>query len=104
MRDAQLKLVREGRHKGWNSRNIKSYPEIFWEKVLTNNGIDFEREVPALRYFLDFVLRKNGVVIDIEIDGKIKIKTKNMSPEERDKMSLVKTESKAPEDVQLILG
>ena len=69
-RDAQLKLVKEGRHKGWKSRNIKSYPEIFWENVLTNNGIKFEREVPTMRYFLDFVIKKDDVVIDLEIDGK----------------------------------
>ena len=69
-RDAQLKLVKEGRHKGWKSRNIKSYPEIFCENVLTNNGIKFEREVPTMRYFLDFVIKKDDVVIDLEIDGK----------------------------------
>lgn len=54
--------------------------------------------------FNPFEQLMNNPNVDIEIDGKIKIKTKNVSPEERDKMSLVKTESKAPEDVQLILG
>lgn len=69
-RDVQLKLVKSGKHKGWKSRNIKSYPEIFWENVLTNNGIGFEREVPTMRYFLDFVIKKDDIVIDLEIDGK----------------------------------
>ncbi len=69
-RQAQLKLVKSGKHKGWKSRNIKSYPEIFWEKVLNNNGISFIREKRVNGYFLDFVLRKGNKEIDLEIDGK----------------------------------
>ena len=73
-RSTQYNLLAQGIHKGWKSRNIKSYAESFWEKVLTNNGIDYEREKSVKtknsRYFLDFVIYKNGCSIDLEIDGK----------------------------------
>ena len=69
-RQAQLKLVKSGKHKGWKSRNITSYPERFWINVLKNNGLDFVREKPVAGYFLDFVLQKDGRMIDLEIDGK----------------------------------
>ena len=63
-----------GTHKGWQSRNIVSYAENFWCNVLDNNQIKYKREVPvwygAANYFLDFVLEKNGKLIDLEIDGK----------------------------------
>ena len=62
----QRDLVARGIHKGWNSRNIKSYPEKFFERVLNNNHIHFEREKKVGKYFLDFVIGK----IDLEIDGK----------------------------------
>lgn len=63
--------VKAGRHSGWKSRNIKSYAELFWEKVLINNCIEFKREdFSTKRYFLDFLLTKNGKKIDLEIDGK----------------------------------
>ena len=58
--------VLEGRNKGWKTRNIKSYPEKFFEKVLNNNHIHFEREKKVGKYFLDFVIG----TIDLEIDGK----------------------------------
>ena len=32
------KLLKEGKHKGWQSRNIISYPEKFWKKVLEKGG------------------------------------------------------------------
>ena len=69
-RQAQLKLVKSGKHRGWKSRNITSYPERFWINVLKNNGLDFVREKPVAGYFLDFVLQKDGKMIDLEIDGK----------------------------------
>lgn len=63
-----------GTHKGWQSRNITSYAENFWLKVLNNNQIEYKREVPvrhgSANYFLDFVIEKNGKLIDLEIDGK----------------------------------
>lgn len=64
-------LKAEGRFQGWKTRNITSYPEKFWITVLNNNGIEFERELFFdNKYFLDFVIHKNNVVIDLEIDGK----------------------------------
>lgn len=61
---------------GWVPRNIVSYPERFWENVLLNNHIKFEHNYPVKQsngknnYFLDFYINKNGVKIDLEIDGK----------------------------------
>jgi len=62
----QLEKVANGTHKGWSTRNIKSYAEIFFENVLTNNHICFEREKKVGKYFLDFVIG----MLDLEIDGK----------------------------------
>lgn len=62
--------IKNGTHNGWASRKIKSYPEIFWENVLKNNGIPFAREKPEHGYFLDFSIEKDGKIIDLEIDGK----------------------------------
>ena len=69
--------VKNGVHKGWKSRNIESYPEIFFKKVLDNNNIKYEfNKIISKRslglccdanYFLDFfIIDKN---IDLEIDG-----------------------------------
>ena len=77
-RRAQLKLVAEGRHKGWQSRNIVSYPEKFWQEVLKNNNISYSFNHPVKKsdlgvkdddsnYFLDFLIGEN---FDLEIDGK----------------------------------
>lgn len=62
----RLKMVADGTHKGWSTRNIKSYAEQFWETVLDNNHICYEREKRVGKYFLDFVIGN----IDLEIDGK----------------------------------
>ena len=78
MKKSQRKLVKEGRHKGWQSRNIISYPEKFWMGVLKNNNIDFSFNHVVNKkthlglddnsnYFLDFLINGN---IDLEIDGK----------------------------------
>lgn len=77
LRKAQLKLIAEGKHRGWKTRNITSYPENFWKEVLENNNIEysFNHAVPKrdlglddhYNYFLDFFLAGN---IDLEIDGK----------------------------------
>jgi very-short-patch-repair endonuclease len=66
------KLIDEGRHIGWQSRNIISYPEKFWMSVLDNNGINYKHNfyVREYHYFLDFLIEINGVKIDLEIDGK----------------------------------
>jgi very-short-patch-repair endonuclease len=61
-----MRLIAAGTHKGWKSRNIKSYAERFFETVLNNNHISYERERYVGKYFLDFVIGD----IDLEIDGK----------------------------------
>jgi hypothetical protein len=75
--ETQHRLVEEGKHKGWQSRNIRSYAELFWEKVLDNNKIQYDPEhtvnkkclgvYDGSNYFLDFFI--DGF-IDLEIDGK----------------------------------
>ena len=70
--------VKNGTHKGWQSRNIESYPEKFFKIVLENNGIKYKfNKVISKRslgldcdanYFLDFYLKDKN--IDLEIDGK----------------------------------
>lgn len=70
--------VKNGTHKGWKSRNVESFPETFFKKVLDNNGIKYEFNYPIPKrsldldcdcsYFLDFyIIDKN---IDLEIDGR----------------------------------
>ena len=57
--------------RGWKSRNIISYAERFWMNVLDNNNIKYQKEYSLNgKYFLDFLLEKNGKKIDLEIDGK----------------------------------
>lgn len=70
--------VKNGVHKGWQSRNIESYPEKFFKIVLNNNNIKFEHNYPVNKkdlglndlgnYFLDFFIENKK--IDLEIDGK----------------------------------
>lgn len=72
--EVQKRLMADGKHQGWQSRNITSYAEQFWMQVLDNNEISYSREVPVKHgksnYFLDFVIECNGKLIDLEIDGK----------------------------------
>ena len=62
--------IEAGLHNGWNSRNIRSYAEKFWENVLLNNQINFESEfkitTAGTKYFLDFKIEP---FLDLEIDG-----------------------------------
>lgn len=70
--------IKNGLHKGWQSRNILSYPEKFFIEVLNNNNIKFEHNKPIKKrelglecssnYFLDFYIECGN--IDLEIDGK----------------------------------
>lgn len=74
------KKIKNGEHKGWQSRNIVSYPEKFFINVLKNNNIyDFcitnysiSKKKLGLNeegnYFLDFFFKDKN--IDLEIDGK----------------------------------
>ena len=76
-RAVQQRLIAEGKHKGWQSRNLVSYPEQFWKEVLENNNIEYsfnhvvkKRELglnDMSNYFLDFLIDNR---IDLEIDGK----------------------------------
>ena len=68
-------MIKNGKHKGWQSRNIISYPEQFWIKVLDNNNIVYQREYKLYydninKYFLDFYIEIGDRKIDLEIDGK----------------------------------
>ena len=65
-----------GTFKGWKTRNILSYPEKFWCKILKNNLIDYKINYPIKQenginnWFLDFYIEINNRKIDLEIDGK----------------------------------
>lgn len=71
------RLIKANKWKGWTSRKIASYPEIFFKKVLEENKIKYsfnhyisKKELgvdEASGYFLDFKIGDN---IDLEIDGK----------------------------------
>lgn len=73
MRDAYQKRKAESRHQTWTSRNVRSYPELFFEGVLFNNGlldscvIEHPVPKPGSCYFLDFYFPDK--MIDLEIDG-----------------------------------
>ena len=69
-KESYKKIKEEGRFQGWKSRNIKSYAEKFWEKVLDNNGICYTREYYYKKYFLDFKIDIGNKILDLEIDGK----------------------------------
>jgi len=64
------KLMAEGKIKPWMSRNITSYAERFFIKVLNFNHIVYTREKKVTKYFLDFVIKTPNGIIDLEIDGK----------------------------------
>lgn len=67
---------KNGKRKGWQSRHITSFPEVFWKTVLDKNKIRYQINFPVSRkslgdnssksYFLDFKINDD---IDLEIDG-----------------------------------
>lgn len=63
-------LMRQGKIKPWQSRNITSYPQRFFIKVLNFNNISYQREKHVGKYFLDFVIQTPKGKIDLQIDGK----------------------------------
>ena len=75
---SQKELVRKGLHKGWQSRNVLSYPEKFFMNVLKNNNLEYKHNFivnkrdlgldDVSNYFLDFYFEDKK--IDLEIDGK----------------------------------
>lgn len=93
-RKIQERLLKENRHKGWQTRSVISYPEQFWIDVLINNKIKFsfnhtvnKKELGLTEisnYFLDFLI---GGKLDLEIDGKQhKYKDRLLSDKKRDKI------------------
>lgn len=75
-KELRRKEIEAGTFQGWTTRNILSYPENFWIKVLKNNNIEYipnkpiKQENNIYNYFLDFYIEHNGRKIDLEIDGK----------------------------------
>lgn len=73
-------LMKQGKIKPWQTRNLLSYPERFFKKILDLNNIKYEGPnysilqsslgikdcIPQACYFLDFKINN----IDLEIDGK----------------------------------
>ena len=71
LRQSQFDLVKNGTHKGWQIRPLNSYAEKFWMDVLDENNIGYIREDHTnQKYFLDFLIEKDGIFIDLEIDGR----------------------------------
>ena len=75
-KEIRAKEIAAGTFKGWMSRNVISYAEKFWIKVLDNNNISYVREYKLSNpnssqyYFLDFYIEIGDRKIDLEIDGK----------------------------------
>lgn len=73
LRQIQLKLIAEGKHKGWISRDKcnRSYAEKYVEDLLTKNGLckdkDYKTEYKQDKWFIDFAFLKEQIAI--EIDG-----------------------------------
>lgn len=89
--------IKEGKHKGWQSRNILSYPERFFIRVLKRNKINnfcepnytIKKRDLGLdddsNYFLDFYFEEKK--IDLEIDGKqYELDERKESDKNRDKI------------------
>ena len=72
--------IKDGKHQGWTSRNILSFPEKFFKNVFEQNGFKgkFVTNHPVKKrslgidcdscYFLDFYFPH--LKLDVEIDGK----------------------------------
>lgn len=70
--------VANGTHSGWQTRNVRSYAEKFFETVLNNNKLTYSVEKVIKKrdlgidsdanYFLDFYFE--DIKLDLEIDGK----------------------------------
>lgn len=67
--DIAKERIKKGFTKPWIPRNVVSYPEQYWRNVLDKAGIKYKTNYKVLSYFLDFFIEKNGVKIDLEIDG-----------------------------------
>lgn len=67
MIESALNSFKNGTHSTWKTRNFKSYPEQYFETVLINKELIFEREHYTKPYFLDFYFAEKQ--LDLEIDG-----------------------------------
>jgi len=79
LRESQLKLVKEGKHSGWISRKVLSYPEKYFIEVLKLHSLFDKCQVNYkikkrdlgyncnACYFLDFYF--DEYKLDVEIDG-----------------------------------
>jgi len=77
--------VANGTHKGWQTRNVLSYPERYFKKILEDLSLRFTINHPVSKtslgvncascYFLDFFFEDKKV--DLEIDGKQHERTEN---------------------------
>lgn len=71
LRQAQYKALENGTHVMFSDKPRISFPEQYWMRVLDDANIKYEYNVYTLkRYFLDFYIEKNGLKIDLEIDGR----------------------------------
>jgi hypothetical protein len=96
MKNSINERILNGNHKGWTTRNISSYPEDFFKKVLDNLEIKFDFNFPVAKssldiekdkssYFLDFYIQIGERKIDLEIDGaQHELEDRKKSDEERD--------------------
>lgn len=84
IRDAQIKLVLEGKHKGFPPRTEPSYPEKFFIEVLNNNKINFIREKRVAAYSIDFAIEEKKIALEIDAGQHLKDKQK-ASDDRKDK-------------------
>ena len=88
IRNKAKERINNNTFSGWKSRGVRSYPEKFWEGVLKNNLIEFVPEdFSTKKYFLDFLIEKDGKKIDLEIDGKQHNRRKEHDAERDDFLS-----------------
>ena len=89
--DLAKKQHSKGTGIGWKSRKRlePSYPEKIAISVLEEIGIEYEREYPIGKYFIDFVIHEH--MIAIEIDGQQHKKVERKITDEK-KNTLMKAE------------
>jgi very-short-patch-repair endonuclease len=93
--ETQKRLVSEGKHKGWKTRNILSYPEKYFVYRLDQENLTYKVNFPISKqklgdktsscYFLDFYFE--DLKVNLEIDGKQHdLPERKSSDEHRDKL------------------
>lgn len=78
LKNAQLKLIADGKHKGWSTRlgKASSYPERFFMDVLKNNNILYQRELKVDKYFIDFAIENKRIALEIDGSQHLEIERK----------------------------